>query len=214
MWIPNPIHTTYMISPSLPTEPYGEVHVYSIKQFPARMSSKVHNHFHTSKQQPQPVPSKSSPCPQPYLLRSILIQSHNLCPEPLSTLLQLTFSLWHSEDRASWYFLIIKANDLHYFSYLSDKVFYMFRTGPLSIIRSISTLYTRSRYVFVMLVLLESASSANCHNVLDWPLTTPATRSLLNILIHSLLDGHNQQLRPHRQKTPFCPRFPPLNRST
>ena len=36
---------------------------------------------------------------------------------------------------------------------LFDKVLYMFRTGPLSIIRSISTLYTQ-KYVFVMLVLL------------------------------------------------------------
>jgi len=31
---------------------------------------------------------------------------------------------------------------MHYFSYLFDKVLYMFRTGPLSII---STLCTRSR---------------------------------------------------------------------
>jgi cation transporter-like permease len=47
---------------------------------------------------------------------------------------------------------------MHNFSDLFDKVLYMFRTGPLSIIRSISTLYTRNRYVFVMLVLLASAS--------------------------------------------------------
>jgi len=33
----------------------------------------------------------------------------------------------------------------------------MFRTGPLSIIRTISTLYTQQQ-VFVMLVLLASAS--------------------------------------------------------
>jgi len=32
---------------------------------------------------------------------------------------------------------------MHYFSDLSDKVPYMFRTGPLSIIRSIWTLYTQ-----------------------------------------------------------------------
>jgi len=32
------------------------------------------------------------------------------------------------------------------FSNLFDKVLYMFRTGPLSIVRSISTLYTRKRY--------------------------------------------------------------------
>jgi len=43
--------------------------------------------------------------------------------------------------------LIIKANEMHYFSDLFDKVLYMFRIGPLSIIRSISTLYTRNRYL-------------------------------------------------------------------
>jgi len=32
------------------------------------------------------------------------------------------------------------------FSHLFDKVLYMFRTGPLSIIRGISTLYTVLRY--------------------------------------------------------------------
>jgi len=42
----------------------------------------------------------------------------------------------------------MKAKEMHYFSYLIfDKVFYMFRTGPLSIIRSISTLYTRNMYL-------------------------------------------------------------------
>ena len=51
---------------------------------------------------------------------------------------------WHSGDRASWYILIIKANEMHNFSNLFDKVLYMFWTGPLSIIRSISTLYTRN----------------------------------------------------------------------
>jgi len=43
---------------------------------------------------------------------------------------------------------------MHYFSNLFDKeVLCMFRTGPLSIIRIISTLYTQQQ-VFVMLVLL------------------------------------------------------------
>ena len=42
--------------------------------------------------------------------------------------------------------LMIKANHTHNFSDLFDKVHYLFRKGPLSIIRSISTLYTRSRY--------------------------------------------------------------------
>jgi hypothetical protein len=41
----------------------------------------------------------------------------------------------------------MKDNELHYFSDLFDEVLYMFRTGPLSIIRSISKLYTRNRYL-------------------------------------------------------------------
>jgi len=39
-----------------------------------------------------------------------------------------------------WHTVIMKANEVHYFSHLFDTVLYMFRTGPLSIIRSISTL--------------------------------------------------------------------------
>jgi len=41
----------------------------------------------------------------------------------------------------------MKANEMHYFSNLFDKVLYMFRTSSLSIIRSISTLHTRNRYL-------------------------------------------------------------------
>jgi len=37
----------------------------------------------------------------------------------------------------------MKANEIHYFSNLFDKILYMYRTGPLSIIRSTSTLYTQ-----------------------------------------------------------------------
>jgi len=36
---------------------------------------------------------------------------------------------------------------MHYFSNLFDKELYMFQTCPLSIVRSISTLYTRNRYL-------------------------------------------------------------------
>jgi len=42
---------------------------------------------------------------------------------------------WHKAT-----ILIMKANEMHYFSDLFDKVLYMFRTYPLSITRSISTL--------------------------------------------------------------------------
>jgi hypothetical protein len=65
--------------------------------------------------------------------------------------------VWHSVDRASWCILTMKANEMHYFSDLFDKVLYMFRTSLLSIIRSNSTQYTQQQ-VFVMLVLLASAS--------------------------------------------------------
>jgi hypothetical protein len=43
--------------------------------------------------------------------------------------------------------LIIKVKKMHYFSNLFDTVLYMFQTGPPSIIKSISTLYTRNRYL-------------------------------------------------------------------
>jgi len=43
--------------------------------------------------------------------------------------------------------LIMKANEMHYISYLFHNVLYMFRTCPLSIIRSISTLFTHNRYL-------------------------------------------------------------------
>jgi hypothetical protein len=36
---------------------------------------------------------------------------------------------------------------MHYFSHLFDEVLYMFRTGTLSIIMSISTLYTCNSYL-------------------------------------------------------------------
>jgi hypothetical protein len=44
------------------------------------------------------------------------------------------------------HFRVMKANEMHYFSYLFGKVLYMFRTSPLSIIRSISKLYTPVAY--------------------------------------------------------------------
>ena len=46
---------------------------------------------------------------------------------------------------------------MNYFSDLFDKVVYMFRTGPLSIIRSISTLYTCNRYLSCQLCWLSAS---------------------------------------------------------
>jgi hypothetical protein len=87
----------------------------------------------------------------------ILILSH--CPLIKwvnSSLITLLFLLPHptlSFANPIPTILIIKANEMHNFRNLFDKVLYMFRTGPLSIIMCISTLYTRNR-VFVMIVLL------------------------------------------------------------
>ena len=53
-----------------------------------------------------------------------------------------TSCIWHSEDRASWYILIIKANVMHYFSPLFGKELYMFWTDLLPIIRSLNTAFT------------------------------------------------------------------------
>ena len=43
--------------------------------------------------------------------------------------------------------LIMKANEMHYLSHLFDKVLYMFQTSLLSIIKSISVLYIRNRFL-------------------------------------------------------------------
>jgi hypothetical protein len=52
---------------------------------------------------------------------------------------------WHLEDRALWYILIIKTNEMHYFPNYFGIELYMFQTGLPSIIRS--------QQVFVMLVM-------------------------------------------------------------
>jgi len=82
---------------------------------------------------------------------SLLISkpSHLLLPSYVWMLTERlnSYFIRHSEDRASWYILIIKANEMYYFSNLFNKVLYMFRTGTLTIIRSISALHTRNRYL-------------------------------------------------------------------
>jgi len=53
--------------------------------------------------------------------------------------------LWGGSHQAASFghILIMKANEMHYFSDLFDKVPYVFWACPLSIIRSILTLYTQ-----------------------------------------------------------------------
>jgi hypothetical protein len=67
----------------------------------------------------------------------------------------------------------MKANKMHYFSHLFDKVRYMFRTTPLSIIRSTSTLYTCNRYL----------SCYFCWRLLAWS-RSPATLSTFTRIQH------------------------------
>jgi hypothetical protein len=54
---------------------------------------------------------------------------------------------------------------MHYFSNIFDKILYMFQIGPLSIIRSISTLYARSNYLsckfsFILTMLADANSTS------------------------------------------------------
>jgi len=70
-----------------------------------------------------------------------------LAPSYIYIYIYIYLCIWHSEDRASWYILIMKANEMHCSSHLFGKVLYMFRTCPLSIIRSISTLYTYNKHL-------------------------------------------------------------------
>ena len=64
-----------------------------------------------------------------------------------SYLTENTACLNYKTPMIATYILIMKANEMHNFPNLFDKVLYMFRAGPLSIIRSMSTLYTRNRYL-------------------------------------------------------------------
>jgi hypothetical protein len=84
-----------------------------------------------------------------YFVTLLTLYAYN--PQMVSVLFFRQYSkrIWHSEDRASWYrpILIIKTNEMHCFSHLFDKALYVFWTGLLSIIRSISTLYTPNRYL-------------------------------------------------------------------
>jgi len=73
--------------------------------------------------------------------------NHGNCPT--------SYHLLHNHDRpiptmlpssipnVLLYILVMKANEMHYFLDLFDKLIHVFRTGPLSIISSISTLYTQ-----------------------------------------------------------------------
>ena len=56
------------------------------------------------------------------------------------------------------------ANEMHCFSNLFDKILYMFRTSPLHIVRSISTLYTRNRYLLCQFCWRLPRRQQNQHN--------------------------------------------------
>jgi hypothetical protein len=65
-------------------------------------------------------------------------------------------TIWHSEDRTSWYILIIKDDEMPTSQIYFDKELYIFRTDLLSIIRSLNTVYTatgicHARYVHSLL---------------------------------------------------------------
>ena len=79
---------------------------------------------------------------------SVIKLKKNVCFEKCAVLVYYAASIDNLTFRGTCiviYFYNKKANEMHNFSNLFDKVLYMFRTGPLSIIRSISTLYTHNR---------------------------------------------------------------------
>ena len=67
------------------------------------------------------------------------------CPE--TSVSNYRYSLCNNSGQCNSCIVVIKANKMHNFLDLFDKLFYTFRTCPLSIIRSISTLYTSNRYL-------------------------------------------------------------------
>ena len=70
------------------------------------------------------------------------IWQSNLHVSDESTVHHQEYLLMMDSGLALWCILTMKANEIHYFSYFFDKVLYMFRTSPLSIIRSISWWWT------------------------------------------------------------------------
>ena len=105
--------------------------------------------------------SLTTESPSPYLIPGTVHSAHTVhccvarCPYNEQSLLSCTTLT----VIPNFYIRIIKANEMHNFSDLFDKILYMFPTGPLSIIRSISTLYTQ-QYLFVMLFLSDVASDS------------------------------------------------------
>jgi hypothetical protein len=63
-------------------------------------------------------------------------------PSYVDIYLTTNILFWHSEDRASWYIIIMKANKCTVSQLYFGKELCMFRTDLLSIIRSLNTVYT------------------------------------------------------------------------
>jgi hypothetical protein len=76
----------------------------------------------------------------PYISSSLILSTYDIFLKNLISITHIT---------CGWIqcILIMKANEMHYFSNLFDKILYMFQTSLLSIIRSISTLCTCNRYL-------------------------------------------------------------------
>jgi len=102
----------------------------------------------------------------PYIpyINSTILHVYNICGY------HIYIYIWQSEDHATWYILIIKANEMYYLSNLFDKVLHMFQSSPLSIIRSISTLYICSRYLSCKFCWLSAS-------VPSWPHQQTANRT-------------------------------------
>jgi hypothetical protein len=72
------------------------------------------------------------------------LSHQNFIQEEIKRSLKSGSAYYHSVHNLSFSIRIMKANEMHYFWNLFDKVLYMFRTSPLSIIRGyLNTVYTQ-----------------------------------------------------------------------
>jgi len=69
-----------------------------------------------------------------------------------TVLLLSPLRIWHSEDRASWYILTIKANETHYFSNLFW--YWTLRVSDRSTVHHQEPQHWTHSKVFIMLVML------------------------------------------------------------
>jgi hypothetical protein len=137
-----------------------------------------------------------------------------------------SLNIWHSDDHTTWYILIIKANEMHYFSALFGKELYVFRTDLLSIIRSLNSVFTaigicHASFVDCLLArsgreILTTACVFIGKIYINTELTTTAKEMLLKLhnsrewlLRTMMLERKGKEAVCNRQSFSMIPHLPP-----